>query len=141
VLSLPLAAGQHALALLAFIGGLSAATGMVIVETIAVSTMVSNDLVLPLLLRWRRLRSGGGRPHRLLLGIRRAVIVALLLLGYAVLPLAGEAYALVSIGLISFAAVAQFAPAVLGGMYWKGGTAPGRAGGPAGGLRCCGPTR
>jgi Na+/proline symporter len=57
-----------------------------------------------------------------LLAIRRAVIVALLLLGYVYFRLAGEAYALVSIGLISFAAVAQFAPALLGGMYWKGGT-------------------
>jgi Na+/proline symporter/signal transduction histidine kinase len=123
VLSLPLAAGQHALALFAFVGGLSAATGMVIVETVAVSTMVSNELVLPLLLRWRNLRSSGGQDFtRLLLGIRRAAILGVLVLGYVYFHLAGEAYALVSIGLISFAAVAQFAPVVLGGMYWKGGT-------------------
>ncbi|HAU57472.1 MAG TPA: histidine kinase [Comamonadaceae bacterium] len=123
VLSLPLAAGQHALALFAFVGGLSAATGMVIVETVAVSTMVSNELVLPLLLRWRHLRSGGGQDFtRILLGIRRAAILGVLVLGYVYFHLAGEAYALVSIGLISFAAVAQFAPVVLGGMYWKGGT-------------------
>ncbi|MDZ7867030.1 sensor histidine kinase [Acidovorax sp.] len=123
VLSLPLAAGQHALALFVFIGGLSAATGMVIVETIAVSTMVSNELVLPLLLRWRHLRSGAGQDlSRLLLGIRRAAILGVLVLGYVYFHLAGEAYALVSIGLISFAAVAQFAPPMLGGMYWKGGT-------------------
>jgi Na+/proline symporter/nitrogen-specific signal transduction histidine kinase len=123
VLSLPLAAGQHALALFAFVGGLSAATGMVIVETVAVSTMVSNELVLPLLLRWRHLRSSGGQDFtRLLLGIRRAAILGVLVLGYVYFHLAGEAYALVSIGLISFAAVAQFAPVVLGGMYWKGGT-------------------
>ncbi len=123
VLSLPLAAGQHALALFVFIGGLSAATGMVIVETIAVSTMVSNELVLPLLLRWRHLRSGAGQDlSRLLLGIRRAAILGVLVLGYVYFHLAGEAYALVSIGLISFAAVAQFAPVMLGGMYWKGGT-------------------
>ena len=123
VLSLPLAAGQHALALFAFVGGLSAATGMVIVETVAVSTMVSNELVLPLLLRWRHLRSSGGQDFtRLLLGIRRAAILGVLVLGSVSFHLAGEAYALVSIGLISFAAVAQFAPVVLGGMYWKGGT-------------------
>ncbi len=123
VLSLPLAAGQHALALFAFVGGLSAATGMVIVETVAVSTMVSNELVLPLLLRWRHLRNSGGQDFtRLLLGIRRAAILGVLVLGYVYFHLAGEAYALVSIGLISFAAVAQFAPVVLGGMYWKGGT-------------------
>ena len=126
VLSLPLAAGQHALALFAFVGGLSAATGMVIVETVAVSTMVSNELVLPLLLRWRRMRSSEGQDlSRVLLGIRRAAILGVLVLGYVYFHLAGEAYALVSIGLISFAAVAQFAPVVLGGMYWKGGTRQG----------------
>jgi Na+/proline symporter/signal transduction histidine kinase len=124
VLSLPLAAGAQWLALVAFIGGLSAATGMVIVEAIAVSTMVCNDLVMPLLLRLRRF-SQGGDLTRVLLLIRRAAIVAILLLGYLYYHLAGEAYALVSIGLISFAAVAQFAPAVLGGMYWKGGTREG----------------
>lgn len=123
VLSLPLAAGQPLLALFVFIGGLSAATGMVIVETIAVSTMVSNELVLPLLLRSRHFHGGAGHDlSRLLLGIRRAAILGVLVLGYVYFHLAGEAYALVSIGLISFAAVAQFAPAVLGGLYWKGGT-------------------
>ncbi|MDB5844323.1 MAG: periplasmic sensor signal transduction histidine kinase [Polaromonas sp.] len=123
VLSLPLAAGQPLLALFVFIGGLSAATGMVIVETIAVSTMVSNELVLPLLLRSRHFHGGAGQDlSRLLLGIRRAAILGVLVLGYVYFHLAGEAYALVSIGLISFAAVAQFAPAVLLGLYWKGGT-------------------
>ena len=124
VLSLPLAAGAPALALVAFVGGLSAATGMVIVEAIAVSTMVCNDLVLPGLLRLKSFAPSGrgGDLTGTLLGIRRAVIVALLLLGWLYFRIAGEAYALVSIGLISFAAVAQFAPALLGGMYWKGGT-------------------
>ena len=135
VLSLPMAAGMPALALLAFIGGLSAATGMVIVEAIAVSTMVCNDLVLPVLLRWRHF--GAAAPGRdltaTLLFIRRAVIVGLMLLGWLYFRIAGEAYALVSIGLISFAAVAQFAPALLGGMYWKGGTRNGALAGLAGG--------
>ncbi len=120
VLSLPLAAGVPWLALLAFVGGLSAATGMVIVEAIAVSTMVCNDLVLPLLLR--RMSLNSRNLTGALLSIRRAVIVGLMLLGWLYYRIAGEAYALVSIGLISFAAVAQFAPALLGGMYWKGGT-------------------
>lgn len=123
VLTLPMAEKQELLALLVFIGGLSAATGMVIVETIALSTMVCNDLVMPVLLRMKRLRLAE-RPDLtgLLLGIRRWAIVLVLLLGYLYFRLAGEAYALVSIGLISFAAVAQFAPAVLGGIFWKGGT-------------------
>ena len=126
VLTLPLSERQPALALLVFIGGLSAATGMVIVETIALSTMVCNDLVMPTLLRINRLRlTERADLSALLLGIRRITIVIGLLLGYAYFRLAGEAYALVSIGLISFAAVAQFAPAVLGGIYWKGATRAG----------------
>ncbi len=123
VLTLPMAGKQELLALLVFIGGLSAATGMVIVETIALSTMVCNDLVMPVLLRMRSLRLNE-RPDLtgLLLSIRRGAIVLILMLGYLYFKLAGEAYALVSIGLISFAAVAQFAPVVLGGIFWKGGT-------------------
>jgi signal transduction histidine kinase len=113
-----------------FIGGLSAATGMVIVETIALSTMVCNDLVMPVLLRMKGLRLAERRDlTALLLGIRRGAIMLLLLLGYLYFRLAGEAYALVSIGLISFAAVAQFAPVLLGGIFWKGGTRRGAFGG------------
>jgi len=123
VLAIPMLERQELLALLVFIGGLSAATGMVIVETIALSTMVCNDLVMPVLLRMRRLALAQRRDLTgLLLGIRRAAIVLILLLGYLYFRLAGEAYALVSIGLISFAAVAQFAPSVLGGIFWKGAT-------------------
>ncbi|HXX83868.1 MAG TPA: sensor histidine kinase [Casimicrobiaceae bacterium] len=126
VLTLPMAEKQELLALLVFIGGLSAATGMVIVETIALSTMVCNDLVMPVLLRLRPLRLIERRDLTgLLLGIRRGAIVLILLLGYIYFRVAGEAYALVSIGLISFAAVAQFAPAILGGIFWKGGTRTG----------------
>lgn len=123
VLTLPMAQRQEALALLVFIGGLSAATGMVIVETIALSTMVCNDLVMPILLRFRGLALSGSKDlSGWLLGIRRGAILVILLLGYLYFRLAGEAYALVSIGLISFSAVAQFAPAMIGGMYWRGGT-------------------
>jgi Na+/proline symporter/nitrogen-specific signal transduction histidine kinase len=123
VLTLPMAERQELLALLVFIGGLSAATGMVIVESIALSTMVCNDLVMPVLLRIKRLRLSERRDlTRLLLAIRRWTIVLVILLGYLYFRLAGEAYALVAIGLISFAAVAQFAPAALGGIFWKGGT-------------------
>jgi Na+/proline symporter/signal transduction histidine kinase len=126
VLTLPMAHRQEALALLVFIGGLSAATGMVIVETIALSTMVCNDLVMPLLLHWRSLDLAARRDlSGLLLGIRRWAIAAILMLGYIYFRGAGEAYALVGIGLISFAAVAQFAPALIGGLFWRGGTREG----------------
>ena len=135
VLTLPMVERQELLGLMVFIGGLSAATGMVIVETIALSTMVCNDLVMPVLLRMRALRLNE-RPDLsgLLLGIRRGAIVAVLLLGYLYFRLAGEAYALVAIGLISFAAVAQFAPAALGGIFWKGGTRLGALAGLAAGF-------
>ncbi len=130
VLTLPMAEHQQALALLVFVGGFSASTGMVIVESIALSTMVCNDLVMPVLLRFRFLRFTERKDlSGLLLGIRRATIVAGMLLGYAYYRVAGEAYALVDIGLVSFAAVAQFAPAIFGGIFWKGGT---RAGALAG---------
>ncbi len=126
VLTLPMAHHEQTIALLVFIGGLSAATGMVIVETIALSTMVCNDLVMPALLRMRAHALYARHDlSGLLLGIRRWAIGILVLLGYVYFRAAGEAYALVSIGLISFAAVAQFAPAVIGGLYWKGGTREG----------------
>lgn len=122
VLTLPMLARQPGLALLAYIGGASAATSMVIVETVALSTMVCNDLVMPVLLRLPALRLNQRADlSRLLLLIRRAAIVLLLLLGYAYFRLVGEDSALVSIGLVSFAAVAQFAPAILGGLFWKTG--------------------
>jgi Na+/proline symporter/nitrogen-specific signal transduction histidine kinase len=126
VLALPLVEGWPWLALFVFIGGLSAATGMIIVETIALSTMVSNDLVMPALLRlpWLRLDERADLSG-LVLAIRRVTIVGVLLLGYAYFRGIGDVYALVSIGMISFAAAAQFAPAILGGIYWKGGTRAG----------------
>jgi signal transduction histidine kinase len=135
VLTLPITENAPWLALFAFIGGLSAATGMVIVETIALSTMVCNDLVMPVLLRMKGLRLTARRDlSGLLLGIRRGAIVLILVLGYLYFFLAGEAYALVSIGLISFSAVAQFAPAIIGGIFWKGGTRAGAVCGLAAGF-------
>jgi Na+/proline symporter/nitrogen-specific signal transduction histidine kinase len=126
VLTLPMARREETLALFAYLGGLSAGTGMVIVETIALSTMVCNDLVMPVLLRMRSLRINERRDvSRLLLSIRRLAIVTILILGYIYFRAAGEAYALVAIGLISFAAVAQFAPAMLGGIYWRRATRAG----------------
>jgi signal transduction histidine kinase len=130
VLTLPMSHQREGLALLVFLGGLSAATGMVIVETIALSTMVCNDLVMPVLLRLTHYNFTERKDFPdLLLDIRRGAIITILLLSYFYFVMAGEAYALVSIGLISFAGVAQFAPALLGGLYWKGGT---RAGALAG---------
>ncbi|MFS8105119.1 histidine kinase [Lentzea alba] len=117
VLTVPMAAGLELLTLLVYIGGLSAATGMIIVETVALSTMVSNSIVVPILLK----SAYQGDLAKLIKFSRRASIVAVMLLGYAYFRFAGESAALASMGLISFAAVAQFAPAILGGLFWKGG--------------------
>jgi Na+/proline symporter/nitrogen-specific signal transduction histidine kinase len=126
VLILPMVERQQLMALFAYLGGMSAATGMVIVETIALSTMICNNLVMPLLLRLPIETMGLGQDYSgLLLTIRRGSIILVLLLGYVYFHIIGEFYALVSIGLMSFVAVAQFAPALLGGIYWKGGTRTG----------------
>ncbi len=135
VLALPMAEQKPGLALLVFIGGLSASTGMVIVATIALSTMICNDLVMPILLRFARLHLRE-RPDLsgLLLSIRRGAIVVILLLGYLYFRLIGESYALVTIGLVSFAAAAQFAPVIFGGIFWKRGSRSGAIAGLSAGF-------
>ena len=127
VLALPLNAGAHGVALLTMVGGLSAATGMVVVESVALAITISNDLVMPLLLAAPRGAGARGRGrHRRAgaYGSAAVAIVGVLALGFAYERMAGEA-GLVSIGLLSFAAVAQIAPAFLGGLFWRRGTARG----------------
>jgi Na+/proline symporter/nitrogen-specific signal transduction histidine kinase len=135
VLTLPMARQQQLLSLVVFIGGMSAATGMVIVETVALSTMICNDLVMPVLLR---LPFGGVARRQdlssVVLAVRRGAIVLVLFLAYAYFHFIGEAYSLVSIGLISFAAVAQFAPSILGGIFWRRATRTGAICGLAAGV-------
>ena len=126
VLTLPKAANREVLAFWAYIGGASAATGMVVVESIALSIMISNHLVMPVLLKLQSSPGQhGGDISRLLLLIRRSGIILVLLLGYFYFKFIGEYYQLVYSGLVSFVAVAQFAPPVLGGLFWKGGTKKG----------------
>ena len=125
VLALPLALDRGSLALLAYLGGFSAATGMVIVASVALATMVSNDLVMPLLLRHRGLDAGGS-IDRQVLWVRRITILALAMMAYAyhrVASASGDTLA--QFGLLSFAAVAQFAPALIGGLYWRGASRAG----------------
>ncbi|MDX2258980.1 MAG: sensor histidine kinase [Hyphomicrobiaceae bacterium] len=123
VLALPLHGEAPLVALLGFVGGLSAATAMVIVASVALSIMVSNDLIMPALLRYAGGYLAGQRDlSALLLGIRRGAILAVIALGYLYLSVIGDTYALVSIGLVSFCAAAQLAPALLLGLYWRGGT-------------------
>jgi signal transduction histidine kinase/Na+/proline symporter len=125
VLALPLAAHSDLFTIAAFVGGLSAATAMVIVESVALAIMISNDIVMPLVLQRREtLITGRDDVGGLLLAIRRMAIFAILLLAYVYYRLAGEAQ-LASIGLLSFAAVAQLAPAFFGGLIWRRSTAGG----------------
>ena len=127
VLALPLATGHSWLALLTYLGGLSAASSMIIVETIALSVMMSNHLLMPLLVRVPAARPEGQTRWfaylgRVALESRRLAVVLVLLLAYGYYAAVGKELPLVNTGLVSFAAVAQFVPAVLGGLYWKGGT-------------------
>lgn len=132
VLNLPMAYKKEILALLVFLGGLSAATSMVIVATIALSVMLSNNIFLPFFLKIspykEEIREDTLSVGRLLL-IRRISIVLILIVAYTYFKAISSEYALVSIGLISFTAVAQFAPIVIGGIYWKRGTKKGAFGG------------
>ena len=136
VLALPLANGQSILTLVAFIGGFSAATAMVIVASVALSIMVSNDIVIPTFLR--RNLIGGAGPHEdishTLLRIRRLAIFFVLLLGYAYYRAATGNSGLASMGLLAFAAVAQVAPPLLGGLFWRNANARGAMAGMVCGL-------
>jgi len=121
VLSLPQLAGHRSIALLAFLGGFSAAAGMVIVESIAISTMLLNHIFMPIIVRFT--------PRTwfpiLLINLKRFGIVLVVLLGYFYYWIIGDSYTLVNMGLISFSAAAQFMPAMLGGLYWKRGNKAG----------------
>lgn len=123
VLSLPVSLGQDALAIIAFIGGASAGTGMIIVATIAISTMVSNELILPMVFRSSQPQvefHQSANVQTLVLTVRRLVIVAMIFGSYLFYRGVGEFESLAAIGLLSFAVVAQFAPALIGGLLWQG---------------------
>lgn len=123
VLTLPLALGQDGLAMLAFLGGFSAATSMVIIAAIALATMVSNHIVVPL---WLRSRPAGqaamGDMRGLVLNARRLSIAVILGLGYVYFAVSGGSRALAAIGLIAFVGMAQVLPALVAALYWRGAT-------------------
>jgi len=126
VLTLPLSENRQELALLAFLGGFSSATSMVIVAAIAVSTMVSNHIVMPIALYFMAAkREVSGDVRNLLLTSRRISIAAILGLGFLYFRLSGGSDALAAIGLIAFVGVAQFMPSLIGGIFWRGATRTG----------------
>jgi len=126
MLTVPLVEDRQDLALLAFIGGFSSATSMVIVAAIALSTMVSNHIVMPLALGFfREGRAHSGDVRDLLLISRRFSIAAILGLGFLYFKLTGGLDALASIGLIAFAGIAQVLPSLIGGLFWRGATRTG----------------
>ncbi len=116
LIHLPLESGHPWMALLVFIGGFSASAGMVMVSSVALATMILNHLVMPVILR---LPIGNRNLSRLLINTKRLAILAVVFLGYLYFRIIGESYALVNIGLISFIAATQFAPALIGGLFWK----------------------
>jgi signal transduction histidine kinase/CheY-like chemotaxis protein len=129
VLALPMEGGAGLLSVAVFVGGLSAATAMVIVECVALSIMVSNDLVVPLVLQRRpEGRTGGADFSDFLLRSRRLAIFAIMVMAYFYYRALGNTQ-LVAIGLLSFAAIAQLAPAFFGGLLWRRATARGAIGG------------
>ncbi len=121
VISVPLTTGHPGIAMLAFLGGLSAAAGMVIVESVAISTMLLNHIFMPVIVRFT--------PQAwfplLLINLKRLGIFLVIFLGYFYYRIVGDSFMLVNMGLISFSAAAQFLPAMLGGLYWRRGNSIG----------------
>jgi Na+/proline symporter/signal transduction histidine kinase len=134
-LLMPLAKGQNNLAVFAYIGGISAAMSMAAISTVAISTMITNDIIMPFILHVKAIDVSQNRElGRLLLNLRRLTIFAILLLSYGYYLLIDQGTTLVSIGLAAFVAVAQFAPPLLIGLYWRRGHVRGATAGLAGGF-------
>lgn len=121
VIGLPLSTGHGGIAMLAFLGGLSAAAGMVMVESVAISTMLLNHIFMPIIVR---VTPRTWFPF-LLINLKRFGIFLVVILGYFYYHLVGDSYMLVNMGLISFSAAAQFLPAMLGALYWRRGNKTG----------------
>ncbi|MBB3839188.1 signal transduction histidine kinase/Na+/proline symporter [Runella defluvii] len=130
VLSIPLHFNEKALAFVAYLGGFAASTSMIIVECTALTVMLTNNLVMPWLVsRTDFQRRFGGDMGQVVITLRRLFIVLLMAGSYLYYKNVSDKYSLVSVGMVSFAAVAQFAPVVLGGIFWKRGSLAGAVGG------------
>ncbi len=125
VLSLPLSYNQEWLTLLAFLGGFSASTGMLLVSSVALSIMLSNDLIMPALWHFGVISRHDKRLPQVLKFTRRICILAVMLLGFLFFHFFNDIDQLSVFGLLAFSAVAQFSPALIGGLYWRGGSRQG----------------
>jgi signal transduction histidine kinase/Na+/proline symporter/CheY-like chemotaxis protein len=125
VLALPLGNDNQLLGLLAFIGGFSAATAMIIVASLTLSQMLSNDVILPLLMRRQKARNTIPDYSKALILTRRLTVIAVILMAWLYQHSLAENVALTAIGLIAFALAVQLAPAILFGLYWNRGNAMG----------------
>lgn len=123
VLLIPASQGWNFLSALVFIGGFSAATSMIVIATLALGTMISNDVVMPAILRRRQLYRQSGDYSALILRVRRLMILLVMALSYGYYRWFARDYELAETGLLAFALIIQLAPAVLGGLYWKRGHA------------------
>lgn len=131
VLALPLAYNQSLLTAVVFVGGFSAATAMVIIETVALSAMVSNNLILPLIKTDRNTTSDSGQPLKAtqmsgrLLTLRRVAIIAILFLAWRYHETFHSTGGLADMGLVSLAALAQLAPSLFAAVLWRSGKSSG----------------
>ena len=125
VLSLPLSYNQDWLTLLAFLGGFSASTGMLLVSSVALSIMLSNDLIMPALWKFDVFSRHDKRLPLVLKFTRRICILGVMLLGFLFFHFFNDIDQLSVFGLLAFSAVAQFSPALIGGLYWRGGSKQG----------------
>tara|TARA_R110002126_G_scaffold150368_1_gene296565 strand:- start:13635 stop:17189 length:3555 start_codon:yes stop_codon:yes gene_type:complete len=123
VLLIPAQSGWNSLSAMVFIGGFSAATSMIIIATLALSTMISNDVVMPSLLNNQRRKGMPQDYSTLILFVRRAMILLVMGLSYLYYLVFSRNYELAETGLLAFALAIQLAPAVLGGLYWRRGNA------------------
>lgn len=123
VLLIPAQSGWNSLSAMVFIGGFSAATSMIIISTLALSTMISNDVVMPSLLQTNSRKEMPHDYSMLIILVRRAMILLVMGLSYFYYLIFARDYELAETGLMAFALAIQLAPAVIGGLYWRRGNA------------------
>jgi PAS domain S-box-containing protein len=130
ILRLPLHFDNHVISVVVFLGGFSAATAMIVVDSLALSKMITNDVILPMLLRRRQMED----IYWVTLFYTRVAMLAVVGLGFAWARMERGQLLLVEMGLLSFIAVTQCAPAILLGLYWRRGNRRGAAAGISAGF-------